>query len=473
MVTLALALVATVLLTRHLGPSGYGSYATAIIYVSLFSVLADLGIPTLVTRELSRDWVSARVVARNALGLRLLLSLVAIGATLAVALALDRGDDPTTRAAVAIALPIIAVTAVSSTVAAVLQARLLMSRAAFVEVIAGAVTLGAIVVMIASDRGVLALVSTAVIGASVSSIGLWVAARPVLALTPAVDLARWRWIFRQAVPLGVALVLSTIYYRLDGVLLSLFKGREEVGIYGIAFRFLEMMVVFPAFFTLSVFPLLSETAHRRDLEAFRGIAQRSFDVLVIGAVPVTLGAIATAPAIVAVLGGAEFTEAVAPTRILALAGGAMFVILLFGTIMIALDRQRDLVVLSAAALVGNVTLNLLLIPSYGYNAAAAVATLTEVVVLAGAVVVVSRAADFRPRLGVLARSLVAGCVMFAAVWPVGNRLMLAVPIGVVIYVGLALALGVHRAIDLRAVLRSGAAGIAGEGQPSARRRARP
>ena len=100
-----------------------------------------------------------------------------------------------------------------------------------------------------------------------------------------------------------------------------------------------------------------------------------------------------------------------------------------------------------SALVGNVVADLFLIPRYGYNGAALVATATELVVLIGAVILVARVADFRPRAGVLTRSLRRRRDLCAAVWPVGNRLMLAVPIGVALYVGLALALGLHRAID--------------------------
>ena len=47
----------------------------------------------------------------------------------------------------------------------------------------------------------------------------------------------------------------------------MFKDADDVGIYGIAWRFLEMLVAFPAFFVMSVFPLLSDAAHQKAVDA--------------------------------------------------------------------------------------------------------------------------------------------------------------------------------------------------------------
>src|SRR5437868_5272621 len=49
------ALVTVVVLANHLGGDGYGRYTTLVAYSALVSVVADLGLNTLYTREAARD----------------------------------------------------------------------------------------------------------------------------------------------------------------------------------------------------------------------------------------------------------------------------------------------------------------------------------------------------------------------------------------------------------------------------------
>jgi len=152
------------------------------------------------------------------------------------------------------------------------------------------------------------------------------------------------------------------------------KGSHAVGIYGVASRLLEALVAFPGFFYLSVFPLFAQAAARNDLPSLRNVAQRTFDLLVLAAVPVVLGTLTIAPEVVHALAGSGFSRAVTPLRIVIAGGGLMFVNGLFSYILIALQRQVVLFWVSLAALAVNVGLNLALIPSYSYTAAAAIAT---------------------------------------------------------------------------------------------------
>src|SRR5947207_14055822 len=71
--TLALAVLVTVLLTRHLGVSGYGVYVTVTIYVPYFALFFDSGVTTLVVRSLSND-PERMDLLRESLGLRLALA---------------------------------------------------------------------------------------------------------------------------------------------------------------------------------------------------------------------------------------------------------------------------------------------------------------------------------------------------------------------------------------------------------------
>ena len=49
-----IALVTVVVLANYLGGDGYGRYTTLVAYSALVSVVADLGLSTLYTREAAR-----------------------------------------------------------------------------------------------------------------------------------------------------------------------------------------------------------------------------------------------------------------------------------------------------------------------------------------------------------------------------------------------------------------------------------
>ena len=64
----------------------------------------------------------------------------------------------------------------------------------------------------------------------------------------------WSVLTRLALPLGGALILNYLYFRLDILLLSWMKGEEEVGLYGLGYRVIEALIVLPGFLMLALFP---------------------------------------------------------------------------------------------------------------------------------------------------------------------------------------------------------------------------
>ena len=102
-----------------------------------------------------------------------------------------------------------------------------------------------------------------------------------------------------------------------------------------------------------------------------------------------------------------------PLQLLLCAAGAAWLSGLLGYTLIAAGRQRSLLGLSAAALIANLALNLALVPSYGPDAAAAVAVGCEALLLGGGWWLVRRDLGLTPRLRLLWRAVVAAAAMAA------------------------------------------------------------
>jgi O-antigen/teichoic acid export membrane protein len=440
---LVLGLVSIAITTRYLGPAGYGRFSLALSFVSLFSVLADAGLTTIVVRELAQRPERAGVVLGSALALRSGLAIAASAAAALVALAMPY--PPSVRIAVLIAAVPLTLGLLNSAFVAVLQADLRAGRVAIADVAGRAASLAAIALVAALDLGFYAIVACAGVGAAITLAVTSLLVRPLLPARPHADRATARVLLRAALPLGAALALNEAYFRADALIISLSRPFEELGVYALAWRVSELTATFPAVFLISVFPVLARylaTADPRTRDALRAAG----DVFVLAGVAIAAGGAAVAGELVRTLGGDGFAGAASPLRILLAAAAIGFVNGLYGHALIARDRQLAALWLNVVALTLNVTLNIVLIPAYGILAAAWTALGCELVILLGSSWLMRRHLDYVPSFVALTKALPAAAAMIAAVWPLRDQpLWLSVPVGAAVYAGaLALLGGIDR-----------------------------
>jgi O-antigen/teichoic acid export membrane protein len=434
---LAVGAASIAVTTRYLGAAGYGGFALALAFVQMLGVLADAGIVTVVVREISREPRRTAELVGNALAIRLVLGLAVVALAGLLSLALPYA--PEVREAIVIAGVPFMLGLASSSLATVFQARLQMGRAAIADVAGRLAAFAALVAVVAADLGFLAVVASTGVGAAVTlavTVALVRGFVPVRLLT-----GRWRELLVPAVPLGITLAVNEIYFRADTFILSLFRPFEEVGLYTLAYRIFELLALLPAIVMTSIFPLLSRyVPEQRDLAA--RVIDATADLFVAIAVPVAAGGLVLAPELVRLAAGDAFADAATPLRLLLCAAGAAWVSGLLGYALIADHRQREVLLLSLAALAANLALNLALVPSYGPDAAAAIALGCEAAILAGGWVLVRRHLGISPRMRLLWRALLAAAAMTALLlWLDDVTLALLIPAGAAVYAAVLAAVG--------------------------------
>lgn len=450
---LAVGVVTTGVLTRHLGVGSYGDYVIVMVYISFFSLVFDWGIPTMVARELPRTDRVAELLG-TALAVRIALALpVAVAAAAAAFLLYGGSGDRQARFGILVALPTIVAIAVTTTLSALFQARLRMDLVAVGELVSQTLAFGLILAFVAADRSFYELVLATVVGSVLNALIVLLFARRLARFRPSGDLGAWARLVRLALPLGLAIVVATIYFRADALLLSLLKPSEEVGIYGVAYRFFEVATTLPIFFLGPVFPLISAAVARGSAAELAALLQRSFDVLLVAAVGVVVATIAVAPQLVRLIAGESFEDAGTPLRVLIVGAGMMFFNSLFALTLVALDRQRVVLLLSTVTLVVNVVLNLVFIPEFSYNAAAVIATLSQSASAAGAAFVVWRSTGFAPGLRTATRTAAAGAATLLLMVVLDAPFAVLVVAGLALYTAALLALRVDRELDLAQLLR--------------------
>jgi len=336
----------------------------------------------------------------------------------------------------------------TASVAAVFQARLQMWRAAAADVAGRLAAFIALVVVVAADLGFLAVVATTAVGAAVALAVSVALVRGMAAVGPRADRRVWRELVVAGVPIGVTLAVNEVYFRADTFILSLFRPFEEVGLYTFAYRVYELLALFPAIVMTSIFPLLSRfVVERRDAAA--RIVDVAADVFVAVGVPIAAGGLVLAPELARLFAGDDFEAAATPLRLLLCASLPAWISGLLGYALIAAGRQVSVLRLSVAALAVNLALNLALVPSYGPDAAAAVALGCEAFLVAGGWLLVRRHLGIAPRLALLWRALPAAAAMAAVLWWQRDlSLAILLPGGAAVYFAALAAVG---GVDRRAL----------------------
>ena len=379
-VTGILGLVAISLSTRYLGLNHYGQLTTALIFVGLFSAICDAGTATIAVRELVQSQRKPASVVGNVLILRTLLGLAAVVLTLVLGQLIypGSGSQPIRLAIDLLSLTLL-LTTIQDAVTATLVARLRNDLLVIGDIIGRLVSLAAIILVIHQHWGFVGLIWATLAGVMANFVsdclcGIFYI-KPDLHPDPAY-MKRVLWL---SAPIGAGVILNSIYFKADGFLLSLFKGSASVGLYGVAYKLVELTMAFPIFFTAAVFPLTSAAAH--DVKRLNEITARAARILNVTSAPIIVGSIVLAAPLIKILGGQAFAAAALPMEILMLANYFVYNSTVYSGPLIARNLQSKTLKVIAVVLTVNVLVNLVAIPRAGTVGAAWVVVLSEIVTL--------------------------------------------------------------------------------------------
>lgn len=445
------------LLAVALGEARLGDYGAVLGFLAILVSCADCGLTTICARELAREGAEGERTFADALGLRLVLGPLLMPAAVALAfLWYRRPDDAALRMGVVAAACVVPVQLLTLSLLPVFQVRQKMAYVVLADLVSRGAQLGTIVALI--RFGLLGYTSALVIawlGMGLNLlICLW-AARRLIRVRVLFELARWRELFRTALPLGLSAIVSSIYLRFGFLLLRSWDTEETTGLYYVAFRAYDYALFIPSAFITVAFPVL--VGHLAgDQKRARAGLQRSFDFLLLMGVPLAVGVGVLAPQVVRFLSGPAYVAAQGPLRLLYVAAIFSYLTSLFAYVLVALDRQKDALAVNTVVLAANVALCLWAIPRWGMLGAAWCMLATEVLSFACTSAFVRHRYGFLPELRRLPRVLLAAGVMGAALWWLARydlRLWALAPIGMAIYGGLAMALRVVDRQTLTQIVR--------------------
>lgn len=379
MVVAAMGWFGTLLIIRHLSVVDFGAFSFIFNLLGLLGLLADFQISRIVVREvIDADDDLDRVVG-SFVTFRVVLGAITYG--LAVAFVIIGNYPHVVLQGTLIGGLSFFVASATWALVTVSQARLWLRTVAVSMVVAQAVQLVAIVLLVATHSGsLLRFVVPFVIYDVVTLVWMVVALRKVVRVRPSIEPSRWWHWLKEAAPLAVGSTLGTIYFRIDGVMLSKLGNLRDVAVYQVGYKFSDLLAFMAPALLGAVLPLLIRAWPDRVAE-FRKTFRQAFIVFVAFGVFTTVTfAVLCQPVIVAFY-TSKYSGSPGPARVL-FAGQALnlFTQLTF-VALVAAGRRRMYPVATLAGVIANVSLNFVLIPRYGVAGAAISTVLTELVVL--------------------------------------------------------------------------------------------
>jgi O-antigen/teichoic acid export membrane protein len=437
-----LGYVGSAIIARSLSASDFGGYTLIFSVLGILGIVCDVQASRLVVKRVLSAGNDAGSVIGSYMTLRLLVALVAYGAAVAI-IAFGGYPDQVVRGTF-IGATILVLGATWSALGLFFRARLWLRTMAVVMVCAQVLQLVLTIAVAKSSSPTLELFMWPAVAFDVFTLVVLVAvASRHLRLRLRFEPRTWVVWLKESVPLVLGASLATIYFRLDAFMLSRLDTLEATGLYGIGYKFSDLIGYVPSAIVAPVFVLMVQ-AWPDDPDAFRNTFRGAFVLMVIPALALTTAFAVFAEPAITTLFGDRFGAGAVAARLLVVGQGLHYFTDLCVVTLQATRRHRLYPVATLAGVVLNVVLNILLIPHLSIRGAGLATIITELGVLAVLIPAVRNVEGTTAPMGVAVRAGIAsaalavvGIAMQTVVpWPVAAALAAVAFVAVLHVVGI-------------------------------------
>ncbi|MDY9924277.1 flippase [Methanobacterium sp.] len=375
-ITYIIAFFYTINMARYLGAEGFGILTFGLSFVLILGISADLGLSSLVVREVSRNKSLTSKYAGNFLIIKIFLSIVSV-ISMMVIINIQNYSSLTIQVVYILALWVV-VNSFSQLFYSIFQAHEKMEYQSISSIINSIIILVGVIFGSIQGFGVLWFAFIYLLASLIVLIYCftiyWAKFKfPELE----VNTIFWKSSMLAALPLSVASIFSIIAFRVDTVLLSFLQGATAVGWYGAAYKLIESLMFIPMVYTAAIFPVVSSFHSLK--KSLNLLYEKSVKYSIIISLPVAAIITIYSQEIISLLYGSSYSSSVIALQILIWTVPFLFLTYLFATILISIDKQNLILKTTGVAMIFNVVVNLILIPKYSYVAASVVTVLTEAI----------------------------------------------------------------------------------------------
>jgi O-antigen/teichoic acid export membrane protein len=439
LISLFLGLATVAIMTRYLGDTGYGYYTTVTAFLQVFGILVDFGLSLTAVQMISKTGADVNKALSNIMTFRAISAVIFIG--LAPIAVLFFPYPAIIKLGVLVTALSFFSNSMLSSLTSVFQKELKMFQLTVAEVTGRLVLVGLTALFAVLGKGILWILATISIANALTLILAYLFAKKYVTIKWAFDWDVWKELIKRTWPMALSISFNLIYLRMDVVILSLVRDQSEVGLYGAAYRVVDILTLLPAVYMGIILPHATNFFHDKKFADLFSLLQKAFNSLMLFGVPIVCGAFLVSDKVMTLVAGRDFYFSGEILKILIFATGAIFVTSLFGYAVVAIDKQRSMMWGYLTAAVLTLTGYLILIPKFGWQGAAWMTVFSESLIAVWTGVMVYKTIKFFPNLIFTLKSLIASGLMVGVIYLIKEwNVLIILSVASVVYFSLMVAM---------------------------------
>ena len=360
---------------ESLGTEGFGILSFALAFSGIFSIFADLGINTLTVREVARDKSLSNKYLGNGIIIKILLGFFSFGLIILIINLLGYNQE-TILVVYFVSISVI-LTSISGIFNSIFQAYEKMEYTSLSQILISVLMFFGVVLAIKFEFNVVGfgiVYSIASFLTLIFTLIIYIIKFSVPKFE--VDIHFWKPTIIEALFFGLSSFFISIYFYISTIMISIWNGNVDVGIFSAAYRMIFVLLFIPNVVIISLFPVMSQ-----HFESYKDLLkveyEKTFKYLFLMAIFILIIGYIFSDKIILLVYGNGFTNAVIVLQILIFVIPLIFINTLLGNLLGASNKQRFLTIVTGLNLILNIILNIILIPKYGYIGASITYVLTE------------------------------------------------------------------------------------------------
>lgn len=348
---------------RRLGVESYGVFSYALSLSALFSIFADAGVSSILTRDASRnpEWLEKSLGTTFTIKLSLVAFSFALIAFIAPLFSAVKGS--------ALLLPpaalLMALDALREFTFSITRAKERMEIEAAISLTTGiGITVFGFGALWLSPNPMSLMIGYIAGSALGFLLAFFLLRKYVVNLIQNFDKALAKQIISEAMPFALMGLLGALTINTDTIMIGWLRNAKEVGLYAAAQRPILLIYMISSLLATSVLPMIAKLAHNNDAR-LRSILEKVVPISLLVALPVFVGGVVLSQQIVSFLFGTEYGLIASTFATLLFTIILQFPAATMLNAVFAYNKQGILVLIMALGGISNVIFDYLLIPAFG------------------------------------------------------------------------------------------------------------
>jgi O-antigen/teichoic acid export membrane protein len=349
-------------LARYLQPTDFGTYNYIISFVGLFTFISGLGIDAILGRELILYPEKKQKILGSAMYINAISAFVALIATNVFSLLIEK--NPQTQFLIFI-FSLTFLFQASSVFSVYFLSTVQAKKSAYIQITASVINSLLKIIGFILGFSLTWFIVLFIIDSIVNTIWSLIIFKK---MNEHIDLHLDKKIIyhliRQAFPFTLSIVATSIYMKIDQVIIKHMLGADQTGIYSVAVRLTETWYFIPSLICTSLFPAIVN-AKKINIRTYYSRVNSLLLLMLVIAIIFAIPIFIITPFIIKYLYGVSYLGAIVPFQIYIWSSIPIFIMPALAAYVTTESLGKNLLFSTICGAIVNVLLNVALIPSHG------------------------------------------------------------------------------------------------------------